>query len=105
MGGIGGILPGDSGAWKLKDVTNTADAGPGGSERVHRFVALRRTCARQVWPMAKWPDDRPPSAEALLAALDECPPAEKWTASHAEAWWANPPQPKTDNTPPPTQVF
>jgi serine/threonine protein kinase len=55
--------------------------------------------------LAKSPDSRPPSAGALLAALEECPLADKWTATLASGWWSNPPQPKTDNTPLPTQVF
>ncbi len=55
--------------------------------------------------LAKSPDDRPATAGALLAALEECPLADKWTATLAATWWANPPAPITNSTPLPTQVF
>jgi eukaryotic-like serine/threonine-protein kinase len=45
--------------------------------------------------LAKSPDDRPPTAAALLAALDDCPVSGKWTAAVAATWWANPPAPAT----------
>ena len=37
--------------------------------------------------LAKAPQDRPPSAEALAGQLDALREARRWTASQARAWW------------------
>ena len=54
--------------------------------------------------LAKSPEARPATAGALLAALDDCPQVDRWTAALAASWWANPPAPITNSTPMPTQV-
>ncbi len=43
--------------------------------------------------LAKDPAERPPTAAALLAELDECPISGKWTAAAAAGWWGAPPAP------------
>lgn len=55
--------------------------------------------------LSKSSDARPPNAGALLAALTDCPVSGTWTADLAAMWWGNPPQPKADDSPPPTQRF
>jgi eukaryotic-like serine/threonine-protein kinase len=56
--------------------------------------------------LAKSPDDRPPHAGALLAALDACPVSGTWNAALAATWWANPPAPPAvTHTPSPTQMM
>jgi len=37
--------------------------------------------------LEKKPDDRPPTAGALLHALEACPDAGRWTSEAAQAWW------------------
>jgi hypothetical protein len=37
--------------------------------------------------LAKEPDKRPASAEALEQALNRCCSAETWTTQEAAAWW------------------
>jgi eukaryotic-like serine/threonine-protein kinase len=63
--------------------------------------------------LAKNPDDRPQSAEALASALDLCSDAHKWTERDAEAWWSGiatsdperPLHPAATGEPPRTTVF
>jgi len=46
-----------------------------------RLAALVASC------LAKEPGDRPPDADRLSAALDDCLDGERWTASDAQDWW------------------
>ncbi len=55
--------------------------------------------------LAKAPEARPANARELLAALEDCPQVDKWTAALAASWWANPPAPITNAEPLATQVM
>jgi len=37
--------------------------------------------------LAKYPDDRPQSATAIIEALDALPEASRWTSRDADTWW------------------
>jgi serine/threonine-protein kinase len=37
--------------------------------------------------LAKEPEERPPSARALLDCLEQCPSRAAWTRARAQAWW------------------
>lgn len=61
-------------------------------------VAPREALGRQISPdlealimqcLAKTPEQRPSSAEALDAALEHCAAASAWTHEDAEKWWRN----------------
>ncbi|MFV2065028.1 MAG: hypothetical protein ACC726_16180 [Chloroflexota bacterium] len=37
--------------------------------------------------LEKRPEDRPPTAGALLNALEDCPDVGAWTAQQSQLWW------------------
>jgi tRNA A-37 threonylcarbamoyl transferase component Bud32 len=73
---------------------NNAPSRP--SERLGR--SLNSVLERLIMScLSKNPDNRPPSAQALEAALVECAAHAPWSASDAENWWATN-LPKTEVT-------